>query len=72
MNTFARSGAAALTAALAFTLAACGGTTSTATSTTTAPSTTSAAAATGTMMSEPHDVRWRVGHDVHSRGRRQQ
>ena len=30
MNTFARSGAAALTAALAFTLAACGGTTSTA------------------------------------------
>ena len=53
MNTFARSGAAALTAALAFTLAACGGTTSTATSTTTAPSTTSAGAATGTMMSDP-------------------
>ena len=53
MNTFARTGAAALTAALAFTLAACGGTTSTATSTTTAPSTTSARAATGTMMSEP-------------------
>ena len=53
MNTFARTGAAALTAALAFTLAACGGTTSTATSTTTAPSTTSAGAATGPMMSEP-------------------
>jgi len=49
MNTFARTGAAALTAALAFTLAACG----TTTSTTTAPSTTSAGAATGTMMSEP-------------------
>lgn len=54
MNTFARSGAAALTAALAFTLAACGGTASTATSsTTTAPSTTSAGAATGTTTSEP-------------------
>jgi len=53
MHTFARSGAAALTAALAFTLAACGGTTSTATSASTTPSTTSAGAATGTMMSEP-------------------
>jgi len=53
MNTFARSGAAALTAALAFTLAACGGATTTATNTTTAPSTTSAGADTSTMMSEP-------------------
>jgi len=43
MNTFARSGAAALAAALTFTLAACGGTTSTATSTTPPASTTSAA-----------------------------
>jgi len=44
MNTFARSGAAALAAALTFTLAACGGTSSTATSTSPAASTTSAAA----------------------------
>ena len=58
MNTFARSGAAALAAALTFTLAACGGTTSTATSTTPPASTTSAAggSATGTpsaMMTSP-------------------
>ena len=58
MNTFARSGAAALAAALTFTLAACGGATSTATSTTPPASTTSAAggSATGTpsaMMTSP-------------------
>jgi uncharacterized protein (DUF305 family) len=44
MNTFARSGAAALAAALTVTLAACGGTSSTATGTSAAASTTSAAA----------------------------
>lgn len=38
MNTFARSGAAALAAALTFTLAACGGTISNATSTSAAAS----------------------------------
>jgi uncharacterized protein (DUF305 family) len=43
MNTFARSGAGALAAALTLTLAACGGTTSNATSTSPAASTTSAA-----------------------------
>ena len=58
MNTLARSGAAALAAALTFTLAACGGATSTATSTTPPASTTSAAggSATGTpsaMMTSP-------------------
>ena len=58
MNTFARSGAAALAVALSFTLAACGGTTSTATSTNPPPSTTSVAggSATGTpsaMMTSP-------------------
>lgn len=58
MNTFARSGAAALAAALTFTLAACGGTSNTATSTTAAALTTSAAgeATTGTpsaMMTSP-------------------
>ena len=58
MNTFARSGTAALAAALTFTLAACGGATSTATSTTPPASTTSAAggSATGTssaMMTSP-------------------
>ena len=58
MNTFARSGAAVLAAALTFTLAACGGTSNTVTSTSAAASTTSAAgeATTGTpsaMMSGP-------------------
>ena len=58
MNTYARSGAAALAAALTFTLAACGGTSNTATSTSAAASTTSAAgeATTSTpsaMMSSP-------------------
>jgi len=57
MNTFARSGAAALAAALTFTLAACGGTTSTATSTTPPASTTSAAGGTAStpsaMMTSP-------------------
>ncbi len=58
MNTFARSGAAALAAALTITLTACGGTSSTATSTSAAASTTSAAGgpATGTpsaMMTSP-------------------
>jgi uncharacterized protein (DUF305 family) len=57
MNTFARSGAAALAAALTFVLAACGGTSNTATSTSTAASTTSAASgSTGTpsaMMTSP-------------------
>lgn len=58
MNTIARSGAAALAAALTFTLAACGGTTSTATSTSATASATSAAAASATgtpsaMMTSP-------------------
>ena len=58
MNTFARSGAAALAAALTVTLAACGGTSSPVTSTSPAASTTSAAggSATGTpsvMMTSP-------------------
>lgn len=59
MNTFARTGAAALAAALTLTLAACGGTTTgAATSTTTAAATTSAAggSTTGTpsaMMTSP-------------------
>jgi uncharacterized protein (DUF305 family) len=57
MNTFARSGAAALAAALAFTLAACAGTSSTATSTSaaasTAPSGGSATTTTSAMMTSP-------------------
>lgn len=58
MNTYARSGAAALAAALTFTLAACGGGGSTATSTSAAASSTSAAEASVTstpsaMMSSP-------------------
>ena len=48
MNTFARSGAAALAAALTLTLAACGGTSSTATSTSAAASSTSAAGGSST------------------------
>jgi uncharacterized protein (DUF305 family) len=57
MNTFARSGAAALAAALTFTLAACGGTSSTATSTSPAASSTSAggsaSGAPSAMMTSP-------------------
>ena len=58
MNTFARSGAAALAAALTFTVAACGGTSSTATSTAAAASSASAAGGSSTsppsaMMSSP-------------------
>ena len=57
MNTFARSGAAALAAALTLTLAACGGTSSTATSTSAAASATSAAggstSAPSAMMTSP-------------------
>jgi len=58
MNTFARSGAAALAAALTFTLAACGGTNSTATSTSPAASTPSATGGSASstpsaMMSSP-------------------
>ena len=58
MNTYARSGAAALAAALTFTLAACGGTSNTATSTSAAASSTSAAGASATstpsaMMTSP-------------------
>ena len=48
MNTLARSGAAALAAALTLTLAACGGTSSTATSTSAAASSTSAAGGSST------------------------
>ncbi len=57
MNMFARSGAAALTAALTLTLAACGGTTNTTTSssaaatTTTSPATGSTTSTPGAMMS---------------------
>jgi uncharacterized protein (DUF305 family) len=57
MNTFARSGAAALAAAITFTLAACGGASSTTTSTSPAASSTSAGgSAAGTpsaMMTSP-------------------
>ncbi len=58
MNTFARSGAAALAAALTLTVAACGGTSSTASSTAAAASSTSAAGVSSTspssaMMSPP-------------------
>jgi uncharacterized protein (DUF305 family) len=53
MNMFARSGAAALAAALTLTLAACGGTTTTTTSSGPAAATTTASAAAGSTTSTP-------------------
>ena len=53
MNMFARSGAAALAAALTLTLAACGGTTTTGSSSAAATTTTTTSAATGSTTSTP-------------------
>ena len=70
MNTFARSGAAALAAALTFTLAACGGTTSTATSTSPGridPASRGIGHQRLPDDDQPHDVRAGIGDGVRRR-----